>query len=225
MGNRVNKALLLLISLALAGAAYGETLYVTDRLKITLRIGESIGHKIVRMLPSGAPVEVISRNPDTGYAKVKAEGSVGYVLIRQLMDEPSPREQLGELKQRLQELQEAPDQLRGKLASLQADHGALRQAHEELQTLKQQLEQELEGIRNSAANAIRISNERNELRKTVAALTRERENLKQENRDLSNRTAQNWFLIGAGVIIAGIVLGLMLPHLHFRRRKTPWGSL
>ena len=59
----------------------------------------------------------------------------------------------------------------------------------------------------------------------VAALTRERENLKQENRDLSNRTTQNWFLIGAGVIIAGIVLGLILPHLRFQRRKTSWGSL
>ncbi len=141
------------------------------------------------------------------------------------MDEPSPREQLGELKQRLQELQEAPDQLQSKLASLQTEHKALRQAHEELQTLKQQLQQELESIRNTAANAIRIGNERNGLRKTVAALTRERENLKQENRDLSNRTAQNWFLIGAGVIIAGIVLGLILPHLRFQRRKTSWGSL
>lgn len=221
----MKQALLLLISLTLFGTAYGETRYVTDRLKITMRIGESTGHKIVRMLPSGAPVEVISRNPSTGYAKVKAEGSVGYVLNRQLMDEPSPREQLGELKQRLQELQDAPDQLQSKLASLQTDHKALSQAHQELQTLKQQLQQELESIRNSAANAIRIGNERNELRKIVATLTRERENLKQENRDLSNRSAQNWFLIGAGVIIAGITLGLVLPHLRFPRRKTPWGSL
>ncbi len=221
----MKQALLLLISLTLFGTAHGETRYVTDRLKITMRIGESTGHKIVRMLPSGAPVEVISRNPSTGYAKVKAEGSVGYVLNRQLMDEPSPREQLGELKQRLQELQEAPDQLQSKLASLQTDHKALSQAHQELQTLKQQLQQELESIRNSAANAIRIGNERNELRKIVATLTRERESLKQENRDLSNRSAQNWFLIGAGVIIAGITLGLVLPHLRFPRRKTPWGSL
>jgi SH3 domain protein len=221
----VKKALLLLISLVLFGTAYGETLYVTDRLKVTMRRGESTGHKIVHMLPSGAPVEVISRNPATGYAKVKAQGSEGYVLIRHLMDEPSPREQLGELKQRLQELQQAPDQLQSKLASLQTEHKALRQAHEELQTLKQQLQQEVESIRNTAANAISIGNERNDLRTTVAALTRERENLKQENRDLSNRTAQNWFLIGAGVIIAGIVLGLILPHLRFQRRKTSWGSL
>lgn len=221
----MKKALLLLISLLLSGSAYGETRYVTDRLKITLRSGESTGHKIVRMLPSGTPVEVISRNSATGYTKVEAQGAVGYVLTRQLMDEPSPREQLGELKRRLQELQDAPDQLQSKLASLQSEHKVLRQAHEELQILNQQLQQELESIRNTAANAIRIGNERNELRKAVAALTRERENLKQENRDLGNQTAQNWFLIGAGVIVAGIVLGLLLPHLRFQRRKTPWGSL
>ena len=221
----MKKALLFLLSLLLVGTAYAETRFVTDRLKITLRSGESTGHKIVRMLPSGAPVEVISRNPASGYAKVKAEGSVGYVLIRQLMDEPSPREQLAELKQRLQELQEAPDKLQSKLATLQSEHKKLQQEHKELLDLKQRQQQELESIRNTAANAIRIGNERNELRTTVAALTRERENLKQENRDLSNRTAQNWFLIGAGVIIAGIVLGLILPHLRFQRRKTSWGTL
>jgi SH3 domain protein len=225
MGEHVKKALLLMISLLLIGTAYGETRYVTDRLKITMRSGESTGHKIIRMLPSGTPVEVISRNPASGYAKVKAEGSVGYVLIRQLMDEPSPREQLAAAKQRLQELQEEPDQLQSKLMTLQGEHQALQEEHKELQALKQQLQQELESIRNTSANAVRIGNERNELRKTVAAMTREREDLRQENLDLSNNTAQNWFLIGAGTIIAGIVLGLLLPHLRFPRRKSSWGTL
>jgi SH3 domain protein len=221
----MKRFLLLLLALALFGTAHGETRYVTDQLKITMRSGESTGHKIIHMLPSGSPVEVISRNTASGYAKVKAQGSVGYVLIRQLMDEPSPREQLAAAKQRLQELLEEPDKLQSKLATLQSEHQTLQSAHTELQSVKQQLEQELESIRNTAANAIRIGDERNELRKTVAALTLERENLRQENLDLSNKTAQNWFLIGAGTIIAGIVLGLLLPHLRFQRRKASWGTL
>ena len=80
-------------------------------------------------------------------------------------------------------------------------------------------------MKHTSANALRIGRERDELRKSVATLTREVEDLKQQNRDLSNRKTQNWFLIGAGVIIVGILLGLILPHLRFQRRKSSWGSL
>jgi SH3 domain protein len=59
----------------------------------------------------------------------------------------------------------------------------------------------------------------------VAQQTHQVENLKQENRELRNETNQRWFLIGGGVIIVGIILGLILPHLRFQRRKSSWGSL
>lgn len=221
----MKQAALLLAFATVFSAAQGETLYVSDQLKITMRGGESTKHKIVRMLSSGTPVEVLGRNSDTGYTRVRTQGTEGYVLSRQLMKEPSPREQLAELKQRLKALQEAPDQLQSKLYSLQQEHESLGKAHQELASTKERLKQELESIRATAADAVRINNERNELRKTVAELTRERENLKQENRDLNNQTAQNWFMIGAGVIIFGIILGLILPHLRFQRRKSSWGSL
>jgi SH3 domain protein len=221
----VRHTLLLWLFLGLLGVARAETQYVTDQFRITMRSGESTGHKIVRMLPSGTGVEVLSRNATTGYTKVRVGGEEGYVLTRQLMDEPSARTRVAALQQRLKQLQAAPDNLRIQLETLQAEARKLQQENAGLLQAKQQLEQELAAIRRTAADAVRINNERNDLRKTVAALTREREDLKQENRDLSNQSAQRWFLIGAGVIILGIVLGLILPHLRFQRRKSSWGSL
>ena len=221
----MRKALLFLVCLGVLGVAEGATEYVTDSFKITMRRGPSTAHKIVRMLPSGTPVEVIGRDQETGYSHVRALGEEGYVLSRQLMREPSTRDQLAEVRERLRALQETPDKLRSQLVELQAAHQTLQKDHAQLERQKQQLEQELETIRRTASDAVRINNERNELRKSVAALTREREDLKQENRDLSNQTAQHWFLIGAGVVIVGIILGLILPHLRFQRRKSSWGSL
>ena len=80
-------------------------------------------------------------------------------------------------------------------------------------------------LQRTASNSVRIANERNELRKQVTSLTREVEDIKQQNRELENKTAQNWFLIGGGVVVGGILLGLILPHLRVRRRKSSWGSL
>lgn len=218
-------AVALLLCLGMAGIALGETQYVTDRFKITMRSGASTGHKIVRMLPSGTRVEVLEHERESGYSHVRADDQEGYVLTRQLITEPSARDQVKALTERLRELQEAPGKLSSKLATLEREHKALQGAHAELQQIKQQVEQELESIRRTASDAVRINSERNELRKTVAELTREREELKQQNRDLGNQTAQRWFLIGAGIIILGIVIGLLLPHLRFQRRKSSWGTL
>jgi SH3 domain protein len=217
--------LLICAMLMLPQLASAETRYVTDIFKITMRSGESTSHKILRMLDSGTAVDVLSVNADSGYAKIRVGGSEGYVLTRQLMPQPSARDQLESMRKEVNELKAAPGELRSNLANLQKEYRELQQAHKELQEVKDKQEQELQSIQRTASNAIRISNERNELRKQVADLTREVEDLKQENRDLGNEATRDWFLIGAGVIIAGILIGLILPHLRFQRRRSSWGSL
>ena len=217
--------ILLCILTLLPVLAQAETRYVTDVFQITLRSGESTSHKILRMLDSGMPLEVLSTNPESGYSKVRAGSSEGYVLTRQLMSQPSARNQLESMRQEINELKAAPGELRTNLANLQKEHRELKQAHQTLLEVKNKQEQELQSIQRTASNSIRISNERNELRKQVADLTREVEDLKQENRDLRNEATRDWFLIGAGVIIAGILIGLILPHLRFQRRRNSWGSL
>ncbi len=220
------KKLLILSFLLAWGTAAADTRYITDRFKVTMRSGESATHKIVRMLTSGTAVEVMSENPATGYSQIRTgTGKTGYVLTRQLMPQAGARDRLARAEVRLKELQEEPGKLSAKLARLQEKHQQLNTAHKKLQGQKKGLERELETLRRTAANAIRISNERNELRSSVKTLTRDLEDVKQENRDLHNQTAQNWFMIGAGVIILGIILGLLLPHLRFQRRKNSWGSL
>jgi SH3 domain protein len=222
--NRILPTLLCLLCL-LPVMAQAETRYVTDVFQITLRSGESTSHKIIRMLDSGMPIEVLSTNTASGYSKVRAGSSEGYVLTRQLMSQPSARNQLESMRKEINELKAAPGELRTNLANLQKEHRELKQAHQTLLEVKNKQEQELQSIQRTASNSIRISNERNELRKQVADLTREVEDLKQENRDLSNEATRDWFLIGAGVIIAGILIGLILPHLRFQRRRNSWGSL
>ena len=203
-----------------------ESRYVTDQFKITLRSGESATHKILRMVSSGTELRLLSSDTANGYSKVRLQdGKEGYVLTRQLMKIPSARDRLINAEKQLQELQEEPGKLTTKLVRLQEAHQKLQVEHKNLIQSKEALDKELESIRRTASNAIRISNERNELRKMVATLTHQVEELKQENRELSNESNHEWFLIGAGVIILGIILGLILPHLRFQRRKSSWGSL
>jgi SH3 domain protein len=221
-------ALLLLYLLSVQAAQVpmlqAATLYVTDSLEITLRTGESNRYRIIRMLPSGTPLEVLSVNKATDYARVRTEdGTVGYVLERELQDEPAARVRILELEQRLAELMAEPEALTAKLAALQTEHARIDADFQALQREKQRLEEELATIRHASANILDITSDRERLRIQVSELTRERADLQQANRDLSNQTNQRWFLIGAGVILVGVLIGLLLPHLRFRRRSS-WGS-
>ena len=215
-----------LLFLSLSGLAIAESAYVTDQFKITIRSGESSQHRILNMIPTGSKLEVLSKNRKTGYSKVRtANGKEGYALTRQLLSQPVAREQLASLQAEVAALKTAPGELQEKLAALTRQHNNLQQAHKELQGIKRDIEQELAALQRTATNAVRISNERNELRKQVAGLMRTTEEAKQEKRELENSSAQRWFMIGAGVIAGGILIGLILPHLRMRKRKDSWGTL
>lgn len=218
--------MLVLVGALSAATAQAETQYVTDQLQVAMRAGESTRYKIIRMLDSGTPLDVLSTNEKTDYARVRTEtGAQGYVLLSQLQKEPAARTQLAEMQARLTELQQEPEALAAKLNEIETEHAILKEDAQALKESKQELEQELATIRHASSNVLEITNERDQLRIQVAELTREREDLMQEHRDIKNQIEQRWFMIGAGVMGGGILLGLILPHLKYRRRKSSWGSL
>jgi SH3 domain protein len=191
-----------------------------------MRRGESTDYKIERMLPSGEAVDELSTNKETGYSRIRTQdGTTGYVLTRQLLDEPTARDRLAEMEARFAELQQAPDQLAAKLAELQSEHQALKKNCAELKGEKERLQLQLASIDQATAEAVSINQRRLELQDENTKLEGELERLKGTIKEAENQTQQRWFLIGGGVAGAGILIGLILPHLRFRRRKSSWGSL
>ncbi len=218
--------LLTLLPLLLAAPLRAETRYISDQTRIMMRAGEGPRFKILRRLPAGYPVEVLSINKKTGYAHVRTKsGKTGYVLLHQLMKEPAARAQLAEMRQRLEALQAEPDQLAARLSKAQRENSELEASNARLQRERDELARKYEELQRVSANAVRVNNERNELRKKQVSLVRQIEELKQENQELSNTSAQKWLVNGALVTFGGILIGLILPRLHMRKRKNTWGSL
>lgn len=222
----MKRLLIIFLIVGAAAAAQAEERYVTDQLKVTFRAGEGTSHKILKMLTSGEPLEVLSVNQRSGWARCRTkDGTVGYILERFLDPEPSARDRLAVAEKKLADLQKAPGKISAQLMQLQEEHQDLSARHKELTTTKERLEAELKEVRQVAGDAIAIDNERKSLRARVAELIREVEDLKQENRDLGNEQAQSWFMIGGGVAFGGLILGWLLPNMRFRRRKQYWNSL
>jgi SH3 domain protein len=224
----VRRLSLVLIGIcALAQAqVQADTRYVTDQCSVPMRKGEGNKYKISRMLPTGTLIEVTGASEGSGFLQIRTpEGTVGYVAATDLQAEPPARDRLAAMETKLAELQQAPDALASQLSTLQSEHKTLKAEHEQVRGERDRLQQQLATLRNASANIVEITNDRAELRNRVAELSRQAADLEQENRDLSLQTNQRWFMIGAGVVGAGVLVGFLLPNIRLRRRKSSWGSL
>ena len=206
-----------------AGGA-GEVRYVTDRLSITLRAGKGTGFRILRMLPSGARVTVLETDPESGWSRVRLEsGLEGWVLTRYLMREPSARERLARAEAQAAKARERAAALEAEVRRLKAERDAARREAAAQRARAEKAERELARIRRLSAESLRLAESHERMRRQVLDLERELRLALEENDALRDRTARDWFMAGAGVLLAGIVVGLVLPRIRWRRRSS-WDS-
>lgn len=216
--------LALLLILGCVHAHAGQRAYVSDRLEVQMRSGPSLQHKIVKMLTSGAALNVIEVDETNGYSLVSLEsGEQGWILSRYLTGQPSAREQIEENARKLNGFSEENKALKAELAALKAGKENAEKTGEELNAETQRLNTEVIAIRQASANALQIQAERDQLQEKVIGLERDLEKARREMQAQNADVKQDWFLIGAGVLIGGIALGLILPRLSWRKRSS-WNS-
>jgi SH3 domain protein len=98
------------------------------------------------------------------------------------------------------------------------------QALQTLQAQNQRQTQELAELRQAATQPQQLLVENQQLREQQVNLAHERDLLRQEAQTLKQRNAQDWFIVGAGVLLAGLGLGLVLPRLHATKQRR-WDEI
>lgn len=213
------------ILLLAAAPARAQTVYVNDQFEINLRTGETTQHSIIRMLPTGTALEVLSENPETGYTQVRTQdGRIGYVLSRFLSDTPAARDRLARLQVRFDRLSESKKQVDAENAQLRGELTDLTSERDELRTRNAQLADELAAIRRTAADVLNIDAQNAELSARLDVSEATIGDLRQQNATLAARSAQWWFISGGGAVLTGALLGFLLPRIRWRRRSR-WGEL
>lgn len=172
--------------------------WVSDELTTYVRSGPTDGYRIIGTLTAGEPVTVLETSGD--YSRVEdADGDTVWVLSRELQEAPSAQQQLPALEARVEALTEElsgiNDTWEGRTASMT----------ETLEVRERRIA-ELEA-RNAA-----LEGETEESRSTIREL---QARLDTQEEDLLMR----YFMYGGGVAGAGLLVGLIVPHLPRRRRK------
>ena len=210
--------------LVLSGNAVAETRYVSDTLEITMRSGKGTSFGITRMLRSGTPVEVLNVDKKSGYTQVRTNsGKEGWVLSRFLMKGQAARERLATAEKKLAELELENRKLTTAMAALKEEKVALETNLAALEGESRGVSQELAEIRRTASSALAIDSENKDMKGRMVSLERQLQTVQQENEALKDRTARDWFMVGAAVVLLGIIIGLIIPKIRFRK-KSSWDT-
>ena len=214
-----------MLGLVLAFGAHGaaQQAFVSDQLEAALRSADHGKGKTIKAVPSGTAVKVLHVNEESGYSYVAVEGGMeGWIASQQLMPAPPARLQMDNAIRKAEELAEENKALKSELETLKTQYRDASESKADLTVESQRLGNELTMIREASANTIQLMEERNQFQEKSIALEHELENLRREKEALAEDDSQSWFLIGAGVITGGVLLGLLLPRLAVKRRR--WDS-
>ncbi|MDR5857828.1 SH3 domain-containing protein [Halomonas eurihalina] len=172
--------------------------WVSDELTTYVRSGPTDGYRIVGNLTAGEPVEVLDTEDD--YTQVRSEsGDEVWVPSDQLQDTPSAQVQLPALESRVEELS-------AELSGINDTWEDRINALSETLAVREQRIAELEGRNQELATETEQS--RDTIRNLQARLETQEEDL-----------LMRYFMYGGGVAGAGLLVGLIVPHLPRRRRK------
>jgi len=215
-----------LFGLIISLSATADDAWVSDQFEVMLRTGPSTNNAIERMLPSGTALEVIETDAEAGYSQVRtAAGTEGWVLSRYLMNEPSAREQLGRLTHQLATATNSGSSLTSQLDAVKGQYQTSTDRIAALERDKGALQQELAEIKRTAANVLSIDKQNKNLRDQLASAEIEVSTLEQQNRELMSQTTRYWFMTGGLVLTIGIILGLWLPRIRWRQKRSRYDRL
>ena len=225
--------LLILFSFTLSvGIVCAKTQYVSDKLLITLREGKGNEYKIIKMLKTGAPLEIIEESDL--YLKVRTEsGDEGWVLKQYVTEETPKPEIIAGLERKIERLNTKVEQYKKDKESLQDELKTTKSEYnKEMMDLKQNVSASKGKAEQTARELKEITRKYNALvvdSKDVVHLVKERDSLKASNSSLQTQTDQLrnenvklkrlqmiwWFVAGGGVFLVGWIAGKVSRQKRF----------
>jgi SH3 domain protein len=214
------------------GIVCAKTQYVSDQLIITLREGEGNEYKIIKMLKTGTPLEIIEESEL--YLKVRTEsGSEGWVLKQYVTEEIPKPEIIAGLEKKIDRLNIEIEQYKKDKESLQDELKTAKSDHNNKIRDLQQIVSASKGKAEQTSRDLKeVTEKYNALlkdSKDVVFLVKERDNIKTSNSELQTKTEQLqkendelkqlqmiwWFVAGGGVFFVGWIIGKISRQKRF----------
>lgn len=192
-----------------------ETMYVSDIVKITLRTGPGADHRVIGMLQSGQEVEILRSEDEWTQVKL-TNGKQGWVL-NSLLTSDKPKILL------LDQTTEKNKALINQISDLTNKNNRLTEVNKGLENELAQLKKNLqetgrsyETLQKESSEFLAIQSKYKKSAQELDAQVKKANELEAKIGKLKSNQNINWFLIGAGVLLLGFLLGLSVKRQRRR---------
>ena len=86
------------------------------------------------------------------------------------------------------------------------------------------LAEELARLKSLSTNALALEEANKRFETNATRDQKAMQDLKVENDRLSGTSSREWFLVGGGVLFFGLLMGLIIPRIRWRRQRS-WSDL
>lgn len=206
--------------------AMADRQYVSDVVFVPVRSGAGNQYRIVHSgIRSGTPLTVIDAPEGVEWIHVRTDGGIeGWIPSQYLTATPTARIQLTRAQAELAKATQRAEALQEQLNELTADHRELSATAERQIKERDQFSEELRELKVLSANAIDLDKRYQALLEQYDMTQTEADTLQAENHRIKSDKTVNQWLFGAGLLILGMVLMLILPALKSNKRQTDWAN-
>ncbi len=205
--------------LLLAAVLHARTMYVSDTFEVVVRSEKEIaGRNIVRILPTGTALEVI--DTDDSWATIKlSDGRTAYLLKRYLISRLPYKLTAERLQEEAEQQKTQLDTLAEQLTTIRNDHQRLQQTSTRQEAELTETTKKYDQLRQNASQYLQLKDDYTALQQAHSQSQQVLTELKKKNDDLVKGGAFKWFLSGAGVMLAGWIIGMMTERFRGRVRR------
>ncbi len=208
---------LVILFFLFAPTSQAETQYVVDFIRITLRTGPGVEHKVLDMIESGQKLEVLEANPDWSRVQLDNEKK-GWILSRFLTPNPPSQLLVAQLTKENNEGKINASKLLIENEKLTEENRQLNTVLESSKAKLDQLNSEHQALKADSSDFLDLKTKYETISAQMARHSKRAETLEKELTRLQLHKNIRWFLSGAGVFFVGFILGLSTRRQ--RRRSS-----
>ena len=185
---------------------HAETMYVSDKMKITFRTGPGNDRKITSLLNSGQQVEAIQSSGDWVQVHLP-DGKEGWVLNRYLTAVVPCGIEIESLRQAHQRLNTEAAALKKENIALKTDKKNLSEALTKNKIALHASRAQYDTLKKESVHFIELKAKHEKTVLELSSQTKKADQLEKELSEALKSRHIKWFLSGAGVLIFGMILG------------------
>jgi len=205
--------------LFVAAGLHATTMYVSDTFEVVMRSGKEVtGSNIIKILPTGTALEVTDM--DDSWATVRLpDDRTGYVLKRYLISRLPYKVTAERLQEEVQQQKTRLDTLTAELKTLREDNVKLRKTSGQQEAQLTETIRQYDQLHEDASQYLKLKSDYTDLQQVHYDTQKELAAVAKKNQDLEKGRDYLWFLIGAGVMLAGWIIGMMTERFRSRVRR------